>query len=347
MLPAALFAALLLAVMPARAFDLFATHEVTAQFATADGKPMANATVRVFAPGNPNTVVESGRTDAEGKFVFSADRNGMWSAEARNANEVARVTIRVGGPKNAEPGLALSRAGRACRIDGHGRLVPAAAGANPASRPLAGRREEPQRLCEARETGAQCQGKPPPRDPFRRLLFRHGHNRPCAISANTSSALLARRSLSALTSQLYGWGDDGLLARFMLKPDRIIVERRPDPVYEHLFPYYVELCATSQFRSKLKGEGGVAGHAVMYIKGACKDDDAPYPQLRRCHRVATESSDPEHGTGISVNRWFRNINWVAIPGHDLFYAGNLKSERAADADPLRRDGARDCDAKRL
>ncbi len=129
-----------------------------------------------------------------------------------------------------------------------------------------------------------------------------------------------------LTSQLYGCGDDGLLARFMLKPDRIIVERRPDPVYDHLFPYYVEFCATSQFRSKLKGEGGVAGHAVMYIKGACKDDDAPYPQLRQCRRVATETSDPEHGAGISVNRWFRNVNWVAVPGHDLFYAGNLKSE---------------------
>ena len=78
-----------------------------------------------------------------------------------------------------------------------------------------------------------------------------------------------------------GCGDNGVISRFMLKSDRIIVERRPDPVYDQLFPYYVELCATSQFRSKLKGEGGVAGHAVMYIKGACKDEQAPFPQLRR------------------------------------------------------------------
>ena len=82
---------------PARAFDLFTTHEVTAQFATADGKPMANAAVRVFAPGEPQTPVETGRTNADGKFVFSADRDGMWSAEARTKTEVARVTIRVGG----------------------------------------------------------------------------------------------------------------------------------------------------------------------------------------------------------------------------------------------------------
>lgn len=82
----------------AYALDLLATHEVTAQFATADGKPMANAEVRVFAPGDSQTPVETGRTDAEGKFVFEADRDGMWSAEARTKSEVARVMIRVGGP---------------------------------------------------------------------------------------------------------------------------------------------------------------------------------------------------------------------------------------------------------
>jgi hypothetical protein len=89
---------LLIGARPAAAFDLFATHEVTAQFATADGKPMANAEVRVFAPGEPNIPVETGHTDANGKFVFDADRDGLWSAEARTRSEVARVTIRVGGP---------------------------------------------------------------------------------------------------------------------------------------------------------------------------------------------------------------------------------------------------------
>ncbi len=123
---------------------------------------------------------------------------------------------------------------------------------------------------------------------------------------------------------LSGCSEDGVISRFMLKPDRIIVERRPDPAYDQLFAYYVELCATSQFRSKLKGEGGVAGHAVMYIKGACKDEQASFPQLRRCRVAASEPSDPEHGAGISVNRWFRNVNWVAVPGNELFYQGNLK-----------------------
>jgi hypothetical protein len=130
--------------------------------------------------------------------------------------------------------------------------------------------------------------------------------------------------LAAMTLPVSGCGDNGIISRFMLKADHIIFERRPDPVYDQFFPYFVELCATSQFRSKLKGEGGVAGHAVMYLKGACKDEEASFPQLRRCRVATTDLHDPEHGAGVSVGRWFRNVNWVAIPGYDLFYQGNLK-----------------------
>jgi hypothetical protein len=98
-------------VAPAAAFDLFARHEVTAQFATPDGKPMAGAEVRVYGPGDPNKVVETGRTDAEGKFTFPADRDGFWSAEARTAAQVARVMIRVGGvEQQQQPGGRLSPA---------------------------------------------------------------------------------------------------------------------------------------------------------------------------------------------------------------------------------------------
>ena len=82
---------------PAAALDLFARHQVTVQFATSDGKPMADTEVRVFAPGEPNRPALTGRTDSEGKFEFAADRDGLWSAEARNGAEVARATVRVGG----------------------------------------------------------------------------------------------------------------------------------------------------------------------------------------------------------------------------------------------------------
>ena len=47
---------------------------------------------------------------------------------------------------------------------------------------------------------------------------------------------------------------------------------------------------------------------------------------------ATDLNDPEHGAGVSVGRWFRNVNWVAVPGYKLFYQGNLEmSERLTQA----------------
>ena len=103
--PATFALVCLLAASPSGAFDLFARHEVTVQFATPDGKPMANAEVRVFAPGDPNRTALTGRTDANGKFVFDADRDGLWGAEAGSADYVARVMIRVGGETQSQSWL--------------------------------------------------------------------------------------------------------------------------------------------------------------------------------------------------------------------------------------------------
>jgi nickel transport protein len=93
----------LFAASPTVAFDLFTNkHEVTAQFATPDGKPMANAEVRAFSPADPNKPALTGHTDAEGKFVFAADQDGFWSAEARSPDYVARVMIRVGNEQQSQ-----------------------------------------------------------------------------------------------------------------------------------------------------------------------------------------------------------------------------------------------------
>ncbi len=131
-------------------------------------------------------------------------------------------------------------------------------------------------------------------------------------------------ALAGFSVLLGGCSENGLMARFQLVPEHIIVERRADAAYERLFPFYVELCAGSQYQSKLTGAaGGPVGHAVLYLKGACKTDDAPFPQLHRCPRVATSVDDPQHGVGISVDQYFKSVNWVAIPGFDLFFEGNL------------------------
>ena len=97
-------AALLLCTSSASAFDLFATHTVTVQFAMRDGKPMADAEVKIYAPGDPTHVYKTGRTDKDGKFEFGTDRDGMWTAEAKVGTEIARVMIRVDGAGSGDQG---------------------------------------------------------------------------------------------------------------------------------------------------------------------------------------------------------------------------------------------------
>ncbi len=138
----AMAAGCLLAESPAFGFNPFATHEVTAQFATSAGEPLANAAVRVFAPGDLKTPVETGHTDAQGKFVFDADSDGMWTAEASTGTEVARVMIRVGAGSPTAAADAAAANGRDRRhhfARGDGVVVPAAAVAGSATTALTAR----------------------------------------------------------------------------------------------------------------------------------------------------------------------------------------------------------------
>jgi hypothetical protein len=110
---------------------------------------------------------------------------------------------------------------------------------------------------------------------------------------------------------------------FVPPTDQVVVTVRPDPIYEELVDTYIEMCAVSQYRPVKGVLGGIPGHAVMYLKGACFDEDAGYPRLRRCKGNTADRSSPEHGAGVSVNKWFKNVNWVATPGKKLFFDGDL------------------------
>ena len=116
--------------------------------------------------------------------------------------------------------------------------------------------------------------------------------------------------------------------RLLLAPVDGFTHHEPDARYETLFPYYVELCAVSQFRPVDRRNGGSPGHAAMYLKGACRDQDAPYPKLRRCVGAVNDPDSPEHGVGISVNRWLRNVNWLAFDGRGLLFEGRVEPGEA-------------------
>lgn len=111
---------------------------------------------------------------------------------------------------------------------------------------------------------------------------------------------------------------------------RVLPVRLPDPAYEALFPYYAEICAVSRFERIGIERGGSAGHAVLYLKGVCREPDAPIPTLEMCREPVDDLRDPRHGTGISVNAAFRNVNWVAYPGRELFYDGHLERGQVLD-----------------
>jgi len=101
--------------------------------------------------------------------------------------------------------------------------------------------------------------------------------------------------------------------------------------YNSLFPYSVEVCAVSQFHQIGAKPGGWGGHATLFINGAEIDPGASYPRLRLA-AAGADLSDSESGIGISVNRFFDNVTWVAIPGRDEFFRGGLAPEQTLDRD---------------
>jgi len=99
--------------------------------------------------------------------------------------------------------------------------------------------------------------------------------------------------------------------------------------YNAMFPYYVEVCALTQYRRKGANPGGWGGHATLFINGAELESGAAYPRLR----LAADGSGlahPDSGVGISVNQIFTNVNWVGIPGRDEFFHGGLAPDQSLD-----------------
>jgi len=91
------------------------------------------------------------------------------------------------------------------------------------------------------------------------------------------------------------------------------------------------VCAVTQLHQIGAKPGGWGGHATLFINGAEIDPGASYPRLRLVADGA-DLSDPDSGVGISVNKIFDNVTWVAIPGRDEFFRGGLAAEQ-----PLTRD----------
>jgi hypothetical protein len=106
----------------------------------------------------------------------------------------------------------------------------------------------------------------------------------------------------------------------------VLEVQQPEELYTSVFPTYAEFCAVSEIKKKhghgveIVG-GGPGGHTVLYLNGACRVPDAGYPTIAVCDQAT--APEEGQGVGISVNAHFRNANWVATPGRDFFFRGEV------------------------
>ena len=102
---------------------------------------------------------------------------------------------------------------------------------------------------------------------------------------------------------------------------------RNDAAYEHFYPYYAELCALSELRKKpgfgVPVRSGMGGHSLLYLNGVRLDRAAGYPALKLCE---LHEAPQTYGAGVSVNRHYKNANWVAVEGQDFLWRGTLETD---------------------
>lgn len=94
--------------------------------------------------------------------------------------------------------------------------------------------------------------------------------------------------------------------------------------YRKLYPLSVKFCPMTKVHRKGEGAGGAFAHAVLYFDNACVETSHGYPQIRRCRPGETQ------GTGVSVNKVFKNVNWVAVPTRETFFYGDLPNNEMLD-----------------
>lgn len=115
-----------------------------------------------------------------------------------------------------------------------------------------------------------------------------------------------------------------------------------DPaLYGRIYPFYIEACAVSGMKKKhgfgFEYQGGPGGHAVVYLNGVCRDPKSSHPAVRMCDDAGPSA---ESGVGLSANGHFSNAAWVATPGRDFFFDGDLRPDEAVDSTSYARTQAR-------
>lgn len=88
---------------------------------------------------------------------------------------------------------------------------------------------------------------------------------------------------------------------------------------------YIEMCTGTKYQAVHYGDGNIAGHALVYIHGLCKDQNKEYPQLKVC-----DSNDDHKGVGVSLDSSFKNVSWIATPTKELALFGDYGTNKVDD-----------------
>ncbi len=112
--------------------------------------------------------------------------------------------------------------------------------------------------------------------------------------------------------------------KLILSASFVMISSLASAAYEDHFPNYFEYCTGTQWKLQNGEEGGSPGHGFTYIHGLCKDYRSSYPQVIPCSEVDPElrARYPHDGVGVSLDKNFSNVMWVAIPGRDLTFFGD-------------------------
>lgn len=104
--------------------------------------------------------------------------------------------------------------------------------------------------------------------------------------------------------------------------------------YEDHFPVYFEYCSGTQWKLQNGEIGGTPGHGFTYIHGLCKDYSSDYPQVVPCDQVSRTQRRkyPHEGVGISLDKNFTNVMWVAVPGRERMMFGNTERKPISHED---------------
>lgn len=104
--------------------------------------------------------------------------------------------------------------------------------------------------------------------------------------------------------------------------------------YEDHFPTYFEYCGGSRWQLASGEKGGPAGHGFIYVHGLCKDYRYAFPTVIPCSEVSAsmKAKHPHNGVGVSLDKNYANVKWVAVPGRDLTLFGNTEKRSITSSD---------------